>query len=186
MASAQKSYGDLYSAIMVLAASINVQFFLYATHFLRGIWCSILMFDPLITKKLIQGVVLELGAVVTSYCQDLCIMLSLSFICKVDDGLLSFTLPLEEICPSISWVIIHNHQAILSTPKTCWKYALEAIIKGLLLRIHLGIFLQEKEWDLTNRHRLCKWSSMSTQCKDLDDNKWQWHRVQELHLGWVS
>ena len=60
------------------------------------------MLDPLITKKLIQGVVLELGAVVTSYCQDLRIMLTLSFICKVDDGLLSFTLPLEEIYPSLS------------------------------------------------------------------------------------
>ena len=60
------------------------------------------MLDPLITKKLIQGVVLELGAVVTSYCQDLCIMLMLSVICKVDDGLLSLTLPLEEVHPSVS------------------------------------------------------------------------------------
>ena len=67
------------------------------TILLRGVWCGILMLDPLITKKLIQGVVLELDAVVTSYCQDLCIMLTLSFICKVDDGLLSLTLPLEEI-----------------------------------------------------------------------------------------
>ena len=57
------------------------------------------MLDPLITKKLIQGVVLELGAVVTSYCQDLCIVLTLSFICKVDDGLLGLALPLEEIYP---------------------------------------------------------------------------------------
>ena len=72
------------------------------TILLRGICCSILMFDPLITKKLIQGVVLELGAVVTSYCQDLCIMLTLSFICKVDDGLLSLTLPLEEVYPCVS------------------------------------------------------------------------------------
>ena len=64
------------------------------TILLRGIWCSILMLDPLITKKLIQGVVLELGAVVTSYCQDLCIVLALSFICKVNDGLLGLTLPL--------------------------------------------------------------------------------------------
>ena len=60
------------------------------------------MLDPLITKKLIQGVVLELGAVVTSYCQDLCIVLTLSFIYKVDDGLLSLTLPLEEVYPSVS------------------------------------------------------------------------------------
>ena len=72
------------------------------TILLRGVRCGILMLDPLITKKLIQGVVLELGVVVTSYCQDLCIMLTLSFICKVDDGLLSFTLPLEEIYPSVS------------------------------------------------------------------------------------
>ena len=72
------------------------------TILLRGVWCIILMLDPLITKKLIQGVVLELGAVVTPYCQDLCVMLTLSFICKVDDGLLGLTLPLEEIYPSVS------------------------------------------------------------------------------------
>ena len=72
------------------------------TILLRGVGRGILMLDPLITKKLIQGVVLELGAVVTSYCQDLCIVLMLSFICKVDDGLLSLTLPLEEVYPSVS------------------------------------------------------------------------------------
>ena len=72
------------------------------TILLRGIRCRILMLDPLITKKRIQGVVLELGAVVASYCQDLCIMLTLSFICKVDDGLLSLTLPLEEIYLGVS------------------------------------------------------------------------------------
>ena len=72
------------------------------TILLRAIRCGILMLDSLITQKLIQGVVLELGAVVTSYCQDLCIVLSLSFICKVDDGLLSLTLPLEEVYPSVS------------------------------------------------------------------------------------
>ena len=72
------------------------------TILLRGIWCRILMLDPFITKKLIQGVVLELGAVVTSYFQDLCIVLTLSFSCKVDDGLLSLTLPLEEVYPSVS------------------------------------------------------------------------------------
>ena len=60
------------------------------------------MLDSLITKKFIQGVVLELGAVVTSYCQDLCIMLTLSLSCKVDDGLLSLTLPLKEVYPSVS------------------------------------------------------------------------------------
>src|SRR6266496_6789046 len=71
------------------------------TILLRGIRSGILMLDPLITKKLIQGVVLELGAVLTSYCHDLCIVLTLSFICKVDDGLLGLTLPLEEIHPSV-------------------------------------------------------------------------------------
>ena len=59
------------------------------------------MLDPLITKKLIQGVVLELGAVVTSYCQDLCIVLTLGFIRKVNDGLLGLALPLEEIHPRV-------------------------------------------------------------------------------------
>ena len=101
MASAQKLYGDLNSAIMVLAASINVVLPLCNTILLRGVRCGILMLDPLITKKLIQGVVLEIGAVVTSYSQDLCIVLTLSFICKVDDSLLSFALPLEEIYPSV-------------------------------------------------------------------------------------
>ena len=72
------------------------------TILLRGVRCGILMLDPLITKKLIQGVVLELGAVVTSYCQDLCIMLALSFICKVNYGLLGLALPLEEIYLSVS------------------------------------------------------------------------------------
>ena len=72
------------------------------TILLRGIWCRVLMLDPFITKKLIQGVVLELSAVVTSYCQDLRIMLTVSFICKVDDGLLGLTLPLEEVYPSVS------------------------------------------------------------------------------------
>src|SRR6187399_2425419 len=76
------------------------------------------MFDPLITEKLIQGVVLEFGAVVTSDHQDLCLMLTLSFICKVDDGLLGLTLLLEEIYPSVSSIIIYNHQAVLSTSKT--------------------------------------------------------------------
>ena len=72
------------------------------TILLRGVRCGILMLDPLITKKLIQGAVLELGAVVTSYCQDLCIVLTLCFICKVNDGLLGLALPLEEIYPSVS------------------------------------------------------------------------------------
>src|SRR3990170_4069920 len=72
------------------------------TILLRGVRCGILMLNPLITEKLTQGVVLELGAVVTSYHQYLCIVLMLSFICKVNDGLLGLTLPLEEIYPSVS------------------------------------------------------------------------------------
>ena len=72
------------------------------TILLRGVRCGILMLDPLITEKLIQGVVLELGAVVTSYCQDLCIVLTLGFICKVNDGLLGLTLPPSEIYQIVS------------------------------------------------------------------------------------
>src|SRR3990170_4841092 len=72
------------------------------TILLRGIGCGILVLDPLVTKKLIQGVVLELGAVVTSNHQYLCFMLTLSFISKVDDGLLGLTLPFEEVYPSVS------------------------------------------------------------------------------------
>ena len=72
------------------------------TILLRGIWCRILMLDPLISKKVIQGVVLELGAIFTSYHKKLCIVLTLSFICKVNDGLLGLALPLEEIHPSVS------------------------------------------------------------------------------------
>ena len=103
MASAQKFYGDLNSAIMVLAASINVRFFLSATPFLlRGIGCGILVLDTLVTKKLTQGVVLALSVIVTSNHQNFCFMLTLSFICKVDDGLLSLTLPLEEVYASVS------------------------------------------------------------------------------------
>src|ERR1041385_6105398 len=41
------------------------------TILLRGISSEILMFDPLISKEFIQGVVLELGAVVTSNCQNI-------------------------------------------------------------------------------------------------------------------
>ena len=60
------------------------------------------MLDPLITKKLIKGVVLELGPIVTSNGQDLLIMLALHLIGKIDDGLLSLILLLEEIYPSVS------------------------------------------------------------------------------------
>src|SRR4051812_12667876 len=72
------------------------------TILLRGVWCGILMLDPLITNKIIQGVVLELGAVVASYSQDLCIVLTLGLIGKVNDGLLGLALPLEEVYPCVS------------------------------------------------------------------------------------
>jgi len=52
---------------------------------------------PLFTKKIIQGVVLELGAVVASYCKDRKVVLTLNLIGKVDEVLLSLTLRLEEI-----------------------------------------------------------------------------------------
>ena len=59
------------------------------------------MTNSLITKKLIQGVVLKLGAIVTSNGHNGEAMLTLNLIGKVDDGLLSLTLQLEEINPSI-------------------------------------------------------------------------------------
>ena len=47
---------------------------------------------PLFTKEIIQCVVLELGAVVTSYGQYGETMLALDHIGEVNDGLLSLTL----------------------------------------------------------------------------------------------
>ena len=72
------------------------------TILLRGVCSGILMFNPLITKEIIQGVVLELGAVVTSYNQHWNIVLPLDQIYEVDEGLLSLTLQLEEINPRVS------------------------------------------------------------------------------------
>ena len=69
------------------------------TILLRGVRSVILMYDPLITKKFIQCVVLELGALFTPNSQYLCIMLTLRFIGKIDDGLLGLTLLLEEVNP---------------------------------------------------------------------------------------
>ena len=60
------------------------------------------MADTLFTKELVQGVVLELGAVVTSYCHYGHLVLALHFIGKVNDGFLSLTLELEELNPSVS------------------------------------------------------------------------------------
>src|SRR4051812_14899916 len=69
------------------------------TILLRGICSVILVFYPLITKEIIQGVVLEIGAVVTSYNQHGKIVLTLN---HVDEGLLGLTLQLEEIYPGVS------------------------------------------------------------------------------------
>ena len=60
------------------------------------------MFDSFITKELIQSVVLELGAVVTSNCHNGTVKLALNLIGKVDHCLLSLTFELEEIDPSVS------------------------------------------------------------------------------------
>ena len=60
------------------------------------------MTNTLFTKKLIEGVVLEIEAIVTSNCQYGDIVLTLHFNGEVDEGLLGFTLRLEEISPSES------------------------------------------------------------------------------------
>jgi hypothetical protein len=48
-------------------------------------------------------------------------MLTFNFFGKVDDGLLSLTLVLEEIDPSISLIVINNHQTIFLPTKTCMR-----------------------------------------------------------------
>jgi hypothetical protein len=58
--------------------------------------------DPLLTEKIIQGVVLELGAIVTSDHQYVLTILALHFIGEVFDGLLSITLVSQEKDPSVS------------------------------------------------------------------------------------
>ena len=50
------------------------------------------MLNPLFTKKSIQGVVLELGAIVTSNDLDCQLILALNKSGEVDEALLSFTL----------------------------------------------------------------------------------------------
>jgi hypothetical protein len=57
---------------------------------------------PFITKKVIECVVLELGAIVTSYCQYSEVVLTLHLGGKVDEDLLSLILLLEKENPSIS------------------------------------------------------------------------------------
>src|SRR3954464_12213525 len=72
------------------------------TILLRGVCSGILVFYPLITKEIIQGVVLELGTIVTSYNQHSNIVLTLNHVDEVDEGLLGLTLQFEEINPRVS------------------------------------------------------------------------------------
>ena len=60
------------------------------------------MSNPLLTKKFIEGVVLEFGAIVASYSQDLLVVLALHFIGEVNDTLLGLILVLEEENPCVS------------------------------------------------------------------------------------
>jgi hypothetical protein len=45
-------------------------------------------------------------------CKDFVVVLTLNMVGKVNDRLLSLTLELEEINPSVSWVVINYQQAI--------------------------------------------------------------------------
>ena len=60
------------------------------------------MLDPLITQELIKGIVLELGSIVASDELVILLMLALHLVGEVDKGLLSLTLVLEEVDPSVS------------------------------------------------------------------------------------
>ena len=60
------------------------------------------MLDPLIFDEVLHGVVLELGAVVGSYCLDFSIMLTLSLLGEDDEVLMGLILRLEEEHPTIS------------------------------------------------------------------------------------
>jgi hypothetical protein len=60
------------------------------------------MANPIITKEVIQGVVLELGAIVTSDHQYILTILTLHFIGEVFGGLLGLILVLEEIDSCVS------------------------------------------------------------------------------------
>src|SRR3954471_8187952 len=65
-------------------------------HFFRGVRCGILVLNPLITQEFLQGVVLELRAIVTSYCQDSHVIFPLGLLVKVNEGGLRLVLGLEE------------------------------------------------------------------------------------------
>ena len=60
------------------------------------------MLNPFITKKLFQGVVLELRAIITSYCQDFFVKLALCLLGKINEGDLRLVLGFEEEDPCIS------------------------------------------------------------------------------------
>ena len=92
------------------------------TILLRGVCSGILMFNPLITKEIIQGVVFELGAIVTSYNQHGNIVLPLNQVDEVNKSPLSFTLQLEEINPRVSRKVVNNHQTIFLPTKTCMRW----------------------------------------------------------------
>ena len=59
------------------------------------------MLNPFITKKFFQGVVLELGAIITSCCQDLFVKLALCLLGKINKRDLRLVLGFEEEDPCI-------------------------------------------------------------------------------------
>ena len=59
------------------------------------------MLNPFITKKFFRGIVLELRAIATSYCQDFFVKLALCLLGKINEGDLRFVLGLEEVHPCI-------------------------------------------------------------------------------------
>ena len=60
------------------------------------------MLDPLILEKVLHGVVLEFGAIVSSYCLDFSTMLTLSLLGEDDESLVGLILRLKEENPTIS------------------------------------------------------------------------------------
>ena len=68
------------------------------------------------------SIVLELGAIVTSNCLDLTVMLTLSFFGKVDEGYLSFIFSLEKEHPCISCIVLDNDKAIPPTSQTIIRW----------------------------------------------------------------
>ena len=60
------------------------------------------MLNPFITKKSFQGVILELGTIITSYCHDLFVKLALCLLGKINEGDLRLVFGLEEKHPCVS------------------------------------------------------------------------------------